>query len=62
MLRTLITNMALYIVFRYLKSDGMIKSRCTDPFILPDGSPSYVIYDRKMISHPSCPPSKVRIT
>lgn len=45
--------------FQYLKGDGMIKSRCTDPFILPDGSPSYVIYDRKMISHPSCPPSRV---
>jgi len=55
--------MALYIVFRYLKDDKKTKNRCINPFVLSDGTPSYVVYDRKMTLHASTPPpSSVRIT
>jgi len=53
--------MASCIVFRYLK-DKKIKNRSINPFVLSDGSPSYVVYDRKMIlDAPSLPPSRVCI-
>ncbi|KAL4135157.1 hypothetical protein QTP88_006800 [Uroleucon formosanum] len=42
--------------FQYLKDDKKTKNRCINPFILSDGSPSYVIYDRKMTLHVSSPP------
>ncbi|XP_060859356.1 heterogeneous nuclear ribonucleoprotein L-like isoform X2 [Metopolophium dirhodum] len=42
--------------FQYLKDDKKIKNRCINPFVLSDGSPSYVVYDRKMTLHVSSPP------
>lgn len=46
--------------FQYLKDDKKTKNRCINPFVLSDGSPSYVVYDRKMTLHvPSPPPSRV---
>ncbi|KAF0771835.1 heterogeneous nuclear ribonucleoprotein L-like [Aphis craccivora] len=45
--------------FQYLKREWMLKNRSIDPFILPDGSPSHVVYDRKMKPHVLCPPSRV---
>lgn len=54
--------MATYIIFfRYLKAEWILKKPSIDPFILPDGSPSHVVYDRKMKPHVLCPPSRVRI-
>jgi hypothetical protein len=49
------------IVFRYLKGERILKTRSIDQFILPDGSPSYVVYDRKMTPHVLCSPSRVCI-
>jgi len=55
--------MLLCIIFRYLKDDNKTKNRCINPFVLSDGSPSYVVYDRKMTLHVSNPPpSRVRLT
>ncbi|XP_008178778.2 heterogeneous nuclear ribonucleoprotein L-like [Acyrthosiphon pisum] len=42
--------------FQYLKDDKKTKNRCINPFVLSDGSPSYVVYDRKMTQHVSSPP------
>ncbi|XP_025200534.1 heterogeneous nuclear ribonucleoprotein L-like [Melanaphis sacchari] len=49
----------LNLSLQYLKGERMLKNRNIDPFVLPDGSPSYVIYDRKMTPHVLCPPSRV---
>ncbi|XP_050061624.1 heterogeneous nuclear ribonucleoprotein L-like isoform X2 [Aphis gossypii] len=45
--------------FQYLKAEWILKKPSIDPFILPDGSPSHVVYDRKMKPHVLCPPSRV---
>ncbi|XP_026818688.1 heterogeneous nuclear ribonucleoprotein L-like [Rhopalosiphum maidis] len=49
----------LNLSFQYLKGERILKTRPVDQFILPDGSPSYVVYDRKMTPHVLCSPSRV---